>query len=661
MNRLLIAVALCFGAAFAQELPVTKVALYRSGVGYIERLGYVQDRTSVTLHFRAEQFDDILKSLVLQDLDGGRALPVSFGSKSPIEKTLESFAINLADNPSREMLLNRLRGAEIEFSALGKTVIGRVVGVHSKNVPSPDGRTVVQKHEITLSTTSGFQTLPLDGESAFSITDPTLRSELAAALVALAAGLDAQRRPVNIAFEGVGRRRARIAYVVEMPVWKMSYRLALDPDGKALVQGWAIVENSSDEDWKGVSVSLIAGRPQSFIADLYQSIYVPRPRVQTSIFATPEPTVLRGGVTGGGAPAPGAATAERRAGRAEMLDAAKAPPADFGFKMEAGVEAMAEGEDLGAIFEYRIDQPLSLDRRQSAMLPVVNQPAPIARFTVVEPGRTRPMFAVQLTNDTGLTLLEGPVTVFDRGTYSGDGLIDTVGAGEKRLIAYAFDLELDARIEGGDETETITSVKIVNGVLEETRRARNTANYALHNRSAKEKSIVLTVPKMDGYEMAMEQKPMEDTIAAHRFLIQSKAQSQQKFSVVRERTLSEMIAIDDQQLDRIALYLKDARLSQGVRQALTNIQQRLNTIRSLEEQKRAQEARRRTIEQDQSRIRENMARLNQQSALYNEYVTRLTAQEKELDEIRSKTEKLQEEIDSARVQLRDFISNLNTS
>src|SRR5690606_33099418 len=98
-------------------VPVKRVVLFSSGVGYFEHFGTVTGQAMTELSFKTDQINDILKSLVLQDLDGGQVGVVTYPSKDPLEKTLKSFGVDLAGNPSMKDLLNQLRGARVTVVA----------------------------------------------------------------------------------------------------------------------------------------------------------------------------------------------------------------------------------------------------------------------------------------------------------------------------------------------------------------------------------------------------------------------------------------------------------------------------------------------------------------------------------------------------------------
>src|SRR5208283_3812985 len=113
---------------------------------------------------------------------------------------------------------------------------------------------------------------------------------------------------VSLAFSGEGKREVRVGYVVENPIWKTSYRLVLNEKGKPFLQGWAVVENTQDEDWNNVRMALVSGRPISFQMDLYEPLYVKRPIVEPELFASLRPPAYNGALTEAAA-APGLAGA----------------------------------------------------------------------------------------------------------------------------------------------------------------------------------------------------------------------------------------------------------------------------------------------------------------------------------------------------------------
>src|SRR4029077_9887153 len=116
-------------------------------------------------------------------------------------------------------------------------------------------------------------------------------------LEVLATRHDSQKKVVSLSFNGDGKRQGKGGYVIENPIWKTSYRLVLEEGKKAFLQGWAVVENTSDDDWKDVRMALVSGRPISFKMDLYQPLFIPRPTVEPELFASLRPPTFSGALT----------------------------------------------------------------------------------------------------------------------------------------------------------------------------------------------------------------------------------------------------------------------------------------------------------------------------------------------------------------------------
>ena len=303
--------ALVGAAAFAQpaaEVPVERVILFTSGVGYFEHEGRVSGDADVTLRFDREALNDVLKSLVVEDR-GGRVAGVVYPTQAPVERTLRSFAVDLSGSPDLAAVLRQVRGAEVVVTTPGGVVRGTVLSVGTQ--PREAGGAAVSVDVLTLLTAGGLVSVRLDTATRIAFADPALQAELEAALGALAEAQDGDRKPVRVQFRGGGARGVRLGYVVEAPVWKTSYRLVLPeaaPPGRAggaegALQGWALVENPTEADWDDVDLTLVSGRPVSFVTDLYTPRYVDRPVVALDDDAVVRPETYAAGARDGGSTA----------------------------------------------------------------------------------------------------------------------------------------------------------------------------------------------------------------------------------------------------------------------------------------------------------------------------------------------------------------------
>src|SRR4051794_3977504 len=279
------------------ELPLKQVVLFSSGVGYFQREGTVTDDARVDLTFDVRDINDLIKSMVLRDLDKGSITAVSYDSSAPVERTLKSFAVDLTGNPTLADLLNKARGAKVELTLAapqagqGATATGSVIGIERQKVPVAGGKEVTEVSVLNLWCADGIKAFKLPEVQRLRFLNSALEAEFKKALETLAASHDTAKKAVSIRCAGEGKRRVQVSYVVENPVWKTSYRLVLGTkkEEKPYLQGWAVVENASDEDWKDVRMALVSGRPISFQMDLYTPLYVHRPTAQLEMFQSLRP------------------------------------------------------------------------------------------------------------------------------------------------------------------------------------------------------------------------------------------------------------------------------------------------------------------------------------------------------------------------------------
>lgn len=303
MRSLLLVLGFCLVsgvvAQSSQSVPVQQVVLFTSGVGYFEHGGSVRGNGTTELRFLTEQINDVLKSLVVQDLGGGRVGSVVYPSQDPLDRTLRSFAVDLTGTPSLGALLNQMRGAAVRLRLGGQTVNGTILGVESQRRTTDGGTT--EAWVLNLLTGGTLRSIPLTEVAELTLVDAALQDELTKALTALAQARDQDRKPVTIQFQGTGTRRVRLGYIVETPVWKTSYRLLFGEEaGEGHLQGWAIVENQTEADWEGVRLSLVSGRPISFIQNLYDPLYRQRPVVTDDAYAALLPQAYDRGLQGRG-------------------------------------------------------------------------------------------------------------------------------------------------------------------------------------------------------------------------------------------------------------------------------------------------------------------------------------------------------------------------
>jgi len=262
------------------SLPVKRVVLYKNGVGYFEHVGQVRDKQDVTIQFTSGQLNDVLKSLTVLDLDGGRITGVAYGSSAPMERQLGDLHLPTADHTSLSEFLGGLRGARLEIRSGTNVITGRLLSVERKTRVS--GGTTLEVDYLSLITDSGeLRTTEVSPGFSVKLLDKELAGKVGRLLDIVSSGREADVRSMVISTDGTGLRSLFVSYISEVPVWKSTYRLVLSSKNgkKPLLQGWAIVDNTVGEDWDKVQLSLVAGAPQSFVQNLSQPYYARRPVV----------------------------------------------------------------------------------------------------------------------------------------------------------------------------------------------------------------------------------------------------------------------------------------------------------------------------------------------------------------------------------------------
>lgn len=672
----------------AADVPVKQVVLFSSGVGYFEHFGTIKGDGSTELRFKTTQINDILKSLILQDLDGGTVNTITYPSQDPIAKTLRSFQVDITGNPSMADLLNQLRGAKVSVQEPDRTIDGTILGVETKKRPVEEGKEPVEVSVLNLIAGGRMLAIELDTVRSIELQDPQLQDELNRALTALAQARDQDKKPVQIHFAGEGQRRVRLGYVVETPIWKTSYRLILPAtdEDKPRLQGWAIVENQTDNDWDNVQLSLVSGRPISFVTDLYQPLYIPRPVVMPELYASLRPQTYDAGLeskmelgefTGraGGQPARDRASQiaandalgkqlqtrrlglrEEMAGQVPASTAAPAQPMDA----SASVRTIASAAKVCELFQYTVGN-VSLPRQKSAMIPIITDEVEVERLSIYNASvlPKNPLNGARLKNTTDKHLLQGPITVLDGHTYAGDAQVDNVPPGQERLLSYGIDLQLRVDATTHRNDSSLMTAKIVKGVLELTHKNVFAQQYVAENKSDKTKTLIVEHPRRQGWTLVDTDKPIETTEALYRFKGTVEPGKGSKLIVKEEIVQGQAVAILPAEITALVAYAKNGSIPEEVRKAIGQAIEKKQTLIELQRQIDERKEQVKLIAEEQHRIRENMKTVRQPSPYYDRLMTKLNDQESKIETLQTEIESLTEQLEAQRKELETFLANMN--
>ena len=679
-------------------LPISRVILFSSGVAHFSRSAEVEGDARVDLTFPEQDINDLIKSMVLQDFsEKGRVSAVTYDSHEPIDRTLRSFAINLNNNPTFGSILTQARGEKVEVvmqqNAVGQpgTVTGSIIGVEKQKVASKEGATEVEV--LNLWCAEGVRNVKLNEVQRLRFQNAVIENEFRRALETLSLAHDSQKKAVSLHFSGEGKRKVAVSYVTESPIWKTSYRLVLDKKDKPFLQGWAVVENPTDEDWQGVEMSLVSGRPISFRMDLYNPLYINRPLVEPELFASLRPPTYSGAMTkspfSDAAVAHGA-IADRQMDKLKRMEAdgkgaganfargAAAPEAEskarreyaaalgnkLNEKMEVGraVPSVATASALGDYFQYVIDMPVNLGRQKSALLPIINKDVDATRVSIYNPGvqAKHPLLGLKFKNSTGMNLSQGPITVFEGSTYAGDTRVLDLQPNEERLVSYAIDLGTEVSVKNGNNTSRITKVKAFKGVVSTETLIREEKVYDISNRSTTDRTLLIEHPnrKGQGFKFMGEHQPAEEAADVFRFNVPIASKKDISYTVIEERNQGASITLTNNSDDQIRFFLSlnetspalKARLNEAlgvkskwddVRREITNVNTRIQTITA-----------------DQNRVRLNLREVPKESEAYKRYLEKFDVQEKEMDVLHAKLKTYQEQEFTTRTAYEDFLKNI---
>ena len=279
----------------AAELPVRQVVLYKHGVGFFGRSGILGAGETARLDFKAEEMNDVLKSLTIEEKGGGKINGIRYDSSIPLDRKLAEFPISIAGDQPLTALLDELKGAQVEITIGSEKVAGVVVG--ARTIPGDKDRH--EQQQVSLLLTNGdLRTVELAATSTVHFPDPTVQLQFRDYLATLASARSKDKRSVYIDSTDAKSREVTASYIIPAPVWKSSYRLMFDTAAEPTLEGWAIVDNTTGEDWTNVRMSLISGKPISFISALYEPKYIQRLSAELAEDQPVAPTVYEGAVNG---------------------------------------------------------------------------------------------------------------------------------------------------------------------------------------------------------------------------------------------------------------------------------------------------------------------------------------------------------------------------
>ncbi len=686
-------------SAFAADLPLRRVVVGTSGLALYEHDGTISGDEDIELPVRLDRVDDMLKSLVVLDAKGTLG-GVSLPGREPLSQTFRGLPFSENDLASPVDLMNALRGAAVDAGGIK----GRLMNVVAETETTEEG--TITRHRISVLTPDGIKTALMENLDKVQFTDKKVQDQIGRALEALFTNRIKDQRTLTVSLHGAGERPVGLAYIQDAPLWKSSYRLVLPKDakdGKAVLQGWAVLENTTGIDWKGVSVTLMSGSPVTYKQSLYESYYLPRPELPVKVMDRVMPRIDTGAV----APlrdeeslsrmgmldekkemdkgarmnerammktlnAPAAAPMEMAAmeGMADMAmpTAVAGGMAYNAAPTQMAMIATAAAAETASQMVFAFPHPIDLPAGNSLMIPFTSHELPAEKVWVYQPETNvqHPLAAVELKNDTDSGLPPGILTLYDRSAngllHVGDADMPLVPKNEDRFISFALDTKTKIDMQAQDD-RTLGLITISQGVLHQKTVWRNTTTYTVRGPEDEDRAIVIEQNRRPDWELLKPEgiagEP-ETTATHHRLRLDVPAGKDRELKVTLQNEGEETIAL-------VSCYPDDIRtrmeamgqdIPRDLRKALEKVIEMRGAAFTFEQKINEIAQERQRIYEDQNRLRENIRSVGTGSTVGERYMKNLNEQEDKLDRLVAQEEDTRAAMVTAQQELADYVSGL---
>ena len=674
----------------ASILPLRTVRLYETGVGYFERTGNVSAASGTSLPVPAAHLDDALKTLVVHG-QGGESTIDGLEFDSSVS---EGMARALAGLPKEAQstitymrMLGSLEGEDVEVRTKDATYQGRVIDVipppPDAAVPSSssddDDESDSRHHKksaqdkpepkpelmlLLLTADNEIRQFPSTEIVAVRPTSAVAASRLGLALNSLSSRAAQRRRMVRVI--AASNRPVTLGYIAETPLWRTTYRVVLDTEGKqGMLQGWALMHNDTDEDWKQVRVQLVNGRPDSFLFPLAAPRYgrrglvtpeEPLSTIPQLLDKTPDAiwgdyAELEGSVGYGSGAGHGRLGGSHRTRAPSVRMGATTVGSGSGVSDMLNIGNLATSEqatgvESAALFIYTLPRPLDLRAHGSALVPFVQAAVQAKPITWIDDD-DEPRLGVYFVNSTQQTLPAGPVAFFSDGGFAGETALDRLKPREKRYMQFSMDLDVDASRETTESSEETRKLTFKNDRLMEHYLRKDTVKYVIENRSGQERRVHWTLPvvfnaKVEGPDEVTFDEKVGKPIAV--FVIPPRKKIERV--VTMEQGLSRWRDMGSLSADWLAQFEKAESIPVEQRKIVADAIARRKKVEETQAARTKNQQATEEVEKDLERLREHLKALGGEKGTgiaANPFVKRILDAEDRLVALRTKAQELGKE------------------
>src|SRR5271157_254301 len=675
-------------------LRVREVTLFKHGVSFFTLKGNVDGSTTISLEFKKNEMNDVLKSLLVLDMSGGYVSSIAYDADQDIGKILENVAVDLASKGSFASLVDNFKGASTQLDVGNEVITGRVMGIQ-------DYTSIINQREITrpsliiMDSDGSILQVNFSDIKSIKLGDPKLQKDLEFYLDTIIAGKKTDAKRIYIHCEGDGEREIVANYILESPVWKTSYRMLIPEDPKddmCFLSGWCLVENTTEQDWDDIDIAMVAGMPVSFVCPIYPPTYITRPVVQpprtaqigpASIEDTLEsekmfeeaeaaPMMKREMAAGSGmgyGGAPGGGGGPMRPAAMRMAAAPAPAPSIQAAAKQVAAQTQVSTKDMGELFEYRISKPVTIKRKQSALVPIVSKDISGKRMLLYDEDQhpKNPMSCLEITNTSGMTLEQGPITIFYQENLAGEAMLPFLNQEETRLLSYALEQGVVVDKETNSSSTSVHGVKFGGGYCYEYYYRTMSTTYKIRNKTDRDHELYVDHTKTSGYALFDTKLAPKDTPNHHRFTISLGAKKNVKIVVNERNETYNSYSIWNQSkqtlLENVHRYLDNKWIKAGEEELLAQVGEILENLNNVKQDLSKRQTELNEIYQEQDRLRKNLVSISANPSkseleLREKYVMKLDAQETRLEEIQDEIKSFQQQSDELSSQVSKLLVDL---
>ncbi len=693
--------------AASQGVRLARVDLFSRGVGVFQYQGTVHGTQRETLSFRSGQINDVLASLVFQDTGGGNAGEVTFPAATPLSVTLRGFLLDINNNPSRRELLQQLRGVSVTL-ALKKPhdckVTGRIIDLLHRGFympPLQPGSPVVRYNNgpaimagsgwyINVLSHAKLKQIALDNVQSIGINNRRLRESLDKALDALANQPNKHKRPMTLWFQGHGTRLVRFAYLLETPLWRMTYRLILPVptkavarathspiQAKAMLQGMAIVANQTDMNWNHVQLDIRGGEPLSFIEDLYQPLYMWRPVAPGPVGTNVTPQTYGQGImptpyahkamagqaqvfsgSGGGLAIRAQPFNAIQARMAATMVPAQQNQANMPFNPLQGVNAMASAGVVHPAFDYHVNN-VTVPREQSAMVPVLVTAIKTQQldFYTIGQASAHPFFAARITNDTHKFLPPGTLTVYTGSIYDGEFKLSDSPPGGHHVYTFAVDQSTTVRFKKSSQHTDLETAALHDAALNLKNLITIDNSYDVHNTASLPRTVLVRSSIGKDWKILSPASGVKLHNGFYQCTLAVKPATRTVLHIRQRQSQTQRIYLAGQNIAALRATLKIKYLPAIIS---TAIQRAIALLKIVQLRQQALNSTNMQIQQaqnDENRLRQNLQAMKKVSPVYDKIATQLAAIDAHLMALQHQLRTQQQRVNAAGSAVNAYWSN----